>query len=345
MMVSGASIVVCTYNRSDLLRQTLAALSRMTAPPDCAVEVIVVDNNSTDGTAAVVSEFANAARFPMVRLTERQQGERFALNRALSYASGDVLALTHDDALPSRDWLERIVGTFREREVTFVFGKVLPRWGRLPPPELLLPQSRAIWGPLGIVDCGEMPLECPAWSMTRGSIGANLGLSRTAALAVGGWQTGNGSRKHLPTSIEHQELLMRLRQFDLYAGFYDPELTVRHFVPGQKLTRRYFRRWFYFQGKTQARLLDQLDHDGDITNSPCDGTPWTTCGRALGQCRRWFASLTRGDALSTLTEELLLIECAGLLAEQFRLWPHRRRGRSLQAAGDVAVRDRSAGAH
>jgi hypothetical protein len=37
--------------------------------------------------------------------------------------------LTDDDVWPERDWLRRIVERFREREVTFVFGKVLPRWG------------------------------------------------------------------------------------------------------------------------------------------------------------------------------------------------------------------------
>src|SRR6267378_7930692 len=104
----------------------------MVPPPDCAVEIIVVDNNSTDDTPLVIAESACKGRFPVVPLQERQQGKSFALNLGLSRANGDVLALTDDDVLPSPEWLQRIVEDFRSRDVTFVCGKVLPRWSHRP---------------------------------------------------------------------------------------------------------------------------------------------------------------------------------------------------------------------
>src|SRR5215470_13912897 len=128
MNVSSISVLICTFNRAALLRETLAALQEMDAPEACSVEIIVVDNNSNDDTPAVVAESIHRARFPVICVHERQQGKSFALNAGLTAASGDVLALTDDDVLPATDWLVRIVDAFRRQNVTFVFGKVLPRW-------------------------------------------------------------------------------------------------------------------------------------------------------------------------------------------------------------------------
>ena len=63
MKVSSVSILICTFNRAGLLRDTLAAIQAMTPPTDCPADILVVDNNSTDNTPAVVSE--SAGRGPM----------------------------------------------------------------------------------------------------------------------------------------------------------------------------------------------------------------------------------------------------------------------------------------
>ena len=52
--MSGISIIICTRNRVDSLRQTLAHLSRCQVPEDCTVELLVVDNGSSDGTRRLV---------------------------------------------------------------------------------------------------------------------------------------------------------------------------------------------------------------------------------------------------------------------------------------------------
>ena len=89
--------------------------------------VIIVDNNCTDNTKLVVEETAAGGDIPVVYLRETRQGKSFALNAGLAHARGDIVALTDDDVLPTPEWLTRIVRAFRERDVTFVFGKVLPR--------------------------------------------------------------------------------------------------------------------------------------------------------------------------------------------------------------------------
>jgi glycosyltransferase involved in cell wall biosynthesis len=317
--VSSISVLICTYNRSALLRETLAALHTMRAPDACSVEIIVVDNNSTDETAAVVAESIERARFPVILIQERQQGKSFALNAGLAAASGDVLALTDDDVLPATDWLVRIVHAFRTQDVTFVFGKVLPRWQSTPPPELLTPQAQAIWGPLAIVDYGDTPSHyTPTSRGQRLPIGANLAVLRSVLISIGGWRTDLGKVNNTLICGEDHEIFMRFRRHGYYAGYYDPEVAVRHLVPTQRLTRSYFRRWFYWHGKTIALMLDDMYPEIDMTTVPrVAGAPRFSYRQALRQCVRW-AVTRRGDPLTALIEELRVLQYVGLFVECWR---------------------------
>jgi glycosyltransferase involved in cell wall biosynthesis len=320
MNVSTVSVVICTYNRATLLRETLAALQSMTPPADCAVEIVVVDNNSNDNTPAVIAEAQARSAVPIVALHETRQGKSFALNLALSHATGDILALTDDDVLPAMDWIARIVDAFRRRDVTFVFGKVLPRWSQLPPPELLLRPAQAIWGPLAIVDYGDEPTAYhPDAPGQRLPIGANVAFARDALVTAGGWRTDLGKVNNTLISGEDHEIFMRLRRFDLYAGYYDPENVVRHYVPPQRLTRQYFRRWFYWHGKTQALMLDDLYPGLEMSRVPrVAGVPRFALRQALQQGWRWLCCRPHDDKLTALIEELKFVQYVGMFAQCWR---------------------------
>jgi glycosyltransferase involved in cell wall biosynthesis len=339
--VSTVSVLVCTYNRAKLLGETLDAMQAMTPPPDCAVEIVVVDNNSRDETPDVIARASRTGPFPIVALTETRQGKSFALNAGLARSAGDVVALTDDDVLPASDWLSRIVRAFRDQEIAFVFGKVLPRWSCLPPPQLLTPEAQRIWGPLAIVDYGDAPAAyLPDNTGQRLPIGANLAFSRAALGVIGGWRTDLGKVNNTLVSGEDHEIFMRLRRFGLYSGLYDPEIVVRHFVPPDRLTRQYFRRWFYWHGKTQALMLADLYPELDMARVPkIAGIPRFMIRQATQQLVRWVRTLGRLDALSALSEELHAIEYAGLFAQCWRL-----RGRPAVSVAPAAPERPSCGA-
>lgn len=325
MSVTSATVLICTYNRAALLRDTLAALQVMTAPPDCRVDIVIVDNNSRDDTRAVVEAFTEGQRFPVRYLLETQQGKSFALNTGLRHSHGDVLALTDDDVLPAAHWLTRIVDAFRRHDVTFVFGKVLPRWSTTPPPELLTERAQHIWGPLALLDYGDAVMHYDLATAGQGlPIGANLSFSREALEAVGGWRTDLGKVNNTLISGEDHEIFMRLRRHDRYRGVYDPSVWVRHYVPADRLTRKYFRRWFYWSGKTRALMLrdlyPELDLDRVLTLA---GTPRFLFRQGLEQGMAYGRMLARNDALGILIEELKLIQYAGLYVECWRR-RHRR---------------------
>jgi len=320
--IDSISVLICTYNRAELLNQTLETLSRATTPDRCAVEIVVVDNNSTDDTAAVARRAAASATWPVKYVHEHRQGKSFALNTGLSVAQGDVIALTDDDVLPSADWLVRIVSNFRAADdVVFVFGKVLPRWQISPPAEMLTVRARDIWGPLALVDYGDETIQHDAktFGTRRLPVGANLAVRRDAIERIGGWRTDLGKVDNSLIAGEDHELCVRLFLAGFYSGVYDPAVSVRHLVPASRLTRRYFRRWFYWHGRTMARMADAVYLDLDLTRVPSiAGVPRFVYREFLQQCRRWAGRVGRSDALALLIEEVKLVEYVGFFSETWR---------------------------
>jgi hypothetical protein len=119
---------------------------------------------------------------------------------------------------------------------------------------------------------------------------------------------------------------MRVRRYGLYRGYYDPAVSVRHFVPASRLTRQYFRRWFFWHGKTQALMLEDLHPGLEMSEVPrIAGVPRFLYRQTAEQCWQWIRSLGRGDALRVMTEELRAIQFAGMLCECWRRPGLRRR--------------------
>ena len=99
------SVVIPAKNDAAMLENCLAALARQSRPAD---EIIVVDNASTDATAAV------ARRFGTVVLYEPQPGITAAASHGYDAAIGDIIARCDADSLVPTDWLERIERTMVE---------------------------------------------------------------------------------------------------------------------------------------------------------------------------------------------------------------------------------------
>lgn len=120
------SVVVSTYQRAADLPGLVDALERQTYPLD-EIEVVIVDNGSTDETQEVLGRLVGTAAFGMraIRLgvNEGSSGGRNAGWRA---ASGEVVAFTDDDCLPEPDWLKAGLEAMDEG-VVLVQGRTIPQ--------------------------------------------------------------------------------------------------------------------------------------------------------------------------------------------------------------------------
>ena len=107
------SVVVCTYNGSRTIRDCLEGCARLDYPD---YEVIVVNDGSTDGTAAIAREYD-------VRLINTpNEGLSGARNTGLSAATGQIIAYLDDDARPDAHWLRYLAETFRTSDHVGVGG-------------------------------------------------------------------------------------------------------------------------------------------------------------------------------------------------------------------------------
>lgn len=123
MSLESVSIIICTKDRSEHLEQTLASLARVHNPDDLDVELIVVDNNSDDDTAAVGRR--QDVPFCSHRvLHEPRTGLSNARNRAFDAARGDLLLLTDDDVRLPKNWISRMTRPIRNGQGDAVAGGV-----------------------------------------------------------------------------------------------------------------------------------------------------------------------------------------------------------------------------
>ncbi len=110
-----ASIIIPTFNGASRIGNCLDSLMKQTVGQN--VEILVVDDGSTDNTANVVREHSS------VRLiTQANAGPASARNRGALEAQGKILLFTDDDCMPMPDWLEAMLGPFKDPEVVGAKG-------------------------------------------------------------------------------------------------------------------------------------------------------------------------------------------------------------------------------
>lgn len=115
------SVIVVTYNRADMLVDTLESLTRQSRLPD---EVLVVDNNSTDTTRQVAESFMG--RLNLRYIFEKIQGTSTARNTGVENATGDILAFLDDDCVADKEWLYYLEAPFlKDPAIGIVGGEVL----------------------------------------------------------------------------------------------------------------------------------------------------------------------------------------------------------------------------
>lgn len=231
-------VILRTHNRAAMLRE---AVSSFFSADHRGLEarLVVVDNASTDGTAAVVRELAERHGLRFLPLFEPRPGGQHALNRAIAAASAPVLAFFDDDERIGRDWLRVIAREFADPATDYIAGPVqplgtadLPAW---------LPSG--FGGVLGIIDSGpERRCFGPGFPgmLTQGNCAVRREVFERA-----------GAYPEILATAEDRWLHQWLER-DGRQGFYCPELLVEHVMQPERMTRRYFRQWARREGRDMA---------------------------------------------------------------------------------------------
>lgn len=228
------AVIICTWNRADTLAVTLASLEAVRTPAGSTVDVLVVDNNSSDHTQAHLRSLH--AGWPLGRLHalfEPRQGKQFALNTGIGRAlelGCELLAFTDDDILFPADWLEQAVGLFSQPGLALAGGRTELQWPPAGRPAWFDDSMAAI---VGGTDLGSQRLAPPPADYAPA--GANLVARADLFERVG--RFAETYTRHM--DFEFGQRCLRRGE----AVAYEPALRITAPIDPAILTRRYFRRW------------------------------------------------------------------------------------------------------
>jgi len=318
-----ATVLIATYNRAVLLDRTIESLATLRLAQGRRWEAIVVDNNSTDDTRAVVERHASHFPVPLRYLHEARQGRSSALNAGIAAASGVVIAMTDDDVRVDEMWLEAACAALLNRErdssIGYAGGPVAPMW-EVPPPAWLDQSRGDLWGTIAIQNHGESAFVYE--DARRVPLGANMAVRRDVFTEVGLFRADLG-RTNGSTLLgqEVPELLMRVRSAG-YRGVYLPAMRVHHHIPAARLTPRYFRRWWFGKGVSRAtleRMQPITDQGVDLRTTPhIFGVPRYMYGTAARDAMGWLRARLARRPAEAFRHRMMLAYFAGYVRKAFR---------------------------
>jgi len=334
-----ATVLIATFNRAALLDATLRSIAGLRAPGR-TWEAIVVDNNSRDETRAIVERHARDFPVPLRYVLEPRQGRSSALNAGLARAGGTVVAMTDDDVQVADGWLTAACDAILDSDdpsIRYAGGPVDPLW-ETPPPAWLDLTRGDLWGTIAIQDHGGERFVYEA--ARRVPLGANMAARRDVFQEIGVFRADLGrSAGKTPLGQEVPEWLMRVRAAG-YRGMYVPGMRVRHHVPAARLTRGYFRRWWYGKGISRAaleRLQPVTDQGIDLRRTPhVFGVPRYMFGTAARDVVGWLRSRIGGDVTDAFRREMMLAYFAGYVRARQRRTVNEPRTQSAPAGGRLA---------
>lgn len=213
------SVVICTRDRTDLLKGALEALLALDYPDR---EIIVIDNAPTNTSTA---EFV--ARLPVRYVKEERPGLDWARNRGIAEARHEIIAFTDDDVRPDRGWLRGIASAFADPEIMAVSGLVAAAELET----LAQQQFELIYGGMlqqldrRKINGSELSVQQLLWASDYG-VGANMAFRRQVFAEVGNFDValdvGTATRGGGDIEMFHRILAKG------YATFYEPIAFVWH---------------------------------------------------------------------------------------------------------------------
>jgi cellulose synthase/poly-beta-1,6-N-acetylglucosamine synthase-like glycosyltransferase len=291
------SVILSTWNRASLLRQTLEGMTKLSAPEDASWELVVVDNNCTDSTPAVIGEFSSL--LPLRAISEPTPGLSNGRNAGVAAATGDYVVVTDDDVLVCPDWLRAYATAFTTYSDAAVFGGPIIPWFSVPRPDWLVRCMSEVANVYASLqpNVGQVPLGNgllpfgPNMAFRRDVLG-----DRPFSPELG--RVGRGM-----LACEETFLIR-----DLFArgfsGRWVPDAKLQHYVREEQLTTEYIRRWNKGYGATMARL------DSERPEKLLFGSPrWMWRDLLTAECRyrikklfhgpdRWIGDMQRANFLS-----------------------------------------------
>jgi GT2 family glycosyltransferase len=285
------SVVVCTYNRIEMLQAALESLTCQETDEKFTYEVLIIDNGSTDGTCDFANSFIKKTpKVPIRYICERERGIAAARNRGIKEVRGEWIAFFDDDQWAEPYWLLELYKVATKYEADCVGGAVLLD---LPDSANFKLSSFCRRSALREILLGYEPEKCSK-KVDLGT--CNIIIRRNLFERIGTFDT------NILTGGEDSDFFWRASKKG--AKMWNaPKGVVHHIIPESRLREKYFRLTSLRGGLSSARL--RYRHKGRLR--------WF-----LGLARRIFRSFARDVWLLLIA--ILLCDKSRQLDRKCRLW-------------------------
>ncbi|XID93094.1 glycosyltransferase family 2 protein [Paenibacillaceae bacterium WGS1546] len=238
-----ATVAICTHNRAKDTAEAIGSVLLQDFDKK-EIEIVVVDNGSTDDTAQMVNGLRHRHGARIRYVFEPKLGLSIARNRAIREACGEFILFLDDDALAASQWVRHIVDVFeRDPAIGCVGGKIDPLW-ESGEPDWIPAEHRSVFT---ILDYSSGVMEMPAPSIPYG---ANVAFRRSVFEELAPFREDLGRVGRSLLSSEESELIARLRA--KHKVYYTPYAPVKHKIAKERTTKKWFLKRMFWQGVSDA---------------------------------------------------------------------------------------------
>ena len=256
------TVAICTRDRAESLDRTLRSLHEATVPDGLDWELVVVDNGSTDETAAVLGAWK--ADLPVSRILEPEPGLSRARNRAVDAARGTHILWTDDDVCVDAAWLAEYARAFKAFPDDAFFGGPIRAHFEASPPAWLPRVLDRVPGAFAIRDLGSQALRLGPGN-DRLPFGANYAV-RTPTQRRHRYDHALGMKPGPFVRGEEMAVFQSMLR-NGESGRWVPEARVTHFIPTQRQNERYVRAFYRLDAATRPGFGGRTGRLGLLMNA------------------------------------------------------------------------------
>ena len=272
-----ATIIICTCNRGQSLKRTLDSFFSIYRQP--LVEVLVVDNNSTDDTKDVCFGYKSQG---VKYLFQSEVGVSHARNFGLEHMDRDIAIFVDDDVTFRSGWLENLLLPFEHDDVGVVGGELLPVW-ETPRPDWLSDHYLRNYS------------VCLKWSSRTRQIKGNEWLSLGN---IAFWKSALDQAGRFPVNLGRVGPILLsgdgavidvIRDNGMKAVF-SPASVVDHHISKERLSPKWLAKRIFWQGITRGVVeeylrkkidFNDMNHEWHDLQLPTDMHTWASMFNSL----------------------------------------------------------------